>query len=285
LCANNKFRIDMEKTCFVIMPISNSDNYDEGHFKRVYEYIIKPACLKAGFAPIRSDEILNTNDIALDIIKRIINSEMAICDLSSRNPNVFYELGIRQAFDLPVTLIRDSQTERVFDIQGFRDIEYDCNLRIDNVEIVINVISETLKNTYNTKGREINSLISLLGVKSARVTNNLEISKETELILSSLAGLEARLTQIENSSQIQRTTTATVFMDTKGDFWKELSLSEIKNLTVGDIVEHLKFGRGRVTNRIEISGNPIATILFESNEEKKLMLNYVKNLKKLVKGD
>lgn len=120
----------MEKTCFVIMPISESGSYPEGHFKRVYEYIIKSACLKAQFKPIRSDDILNTNYIAIDVIKRIINSDMAICDLSSRNPNVFYELGIRQAFNRPVTLIRDSLTDRVFDIQGFRDIEYDENLRI-----------------------------------------------------------------------------------------------------------------------------------------------------------
>lgn len=94
---------------------------------------------------------------------------MAVCDLSSKNPNVLYELGIRQSFNLPVTLIRDSLTQRIFDIQGFRDLEYDQNLRIDNVDNSIELLSETIKNTYETKGKEINSLISLLGIHPARI--------------------------------------------------------------------------------------------------------------------
>ena len=28
------------KKCFVIMPISDADGYDKGHFNRVYEYLI-----------------------------------------------------------------------------------------------------------------------------------------------------------------------------------------------------------------------------------------------------
>ena len=39
------------------MPISDVEGYDPGHFKRVYEYIIKPACVAAGFIPIRADDV------------------------------------------------------------------------------------------------------------------------------------------------------------------------------------------------------------------------------------
>jgi len=146
------------------MPISDSENYTPGHFGRVYEHIIRPACEQAGFTPIRADEIMSTNYNALDIIKHIISTEMAICDLSSRNPNVLYELGIRQAFNLPVTLVKDTKTNRVFDIQGFRDIEYDETLRIDNVQVTVDELSEVIKNTYNNTN-EVNSLVSLLGIE------------------------------------------------------------------------------------------------------------------------
>ena len=37
------------KTCFVIMPISDVDGYEKGHFIRVYDYLIKPACEIAGY--------------------------------------------------------------------------------------------------------------------------------------------------------------------------------------------------------------------------------------------
>jgi len=52
-----------EKSCFTIMPISEQEGYDKGHFNRVYEHIIKPACIKAGFKPIRADEENKTNYI------------------------------------------------------------------------------------------------------------------------------------------------------------------------------------------------------------------------------
>lgn len=158
--------IDMEeeKVCFVIMPISDTTPYEEGHFKRVYEYIIKPAVIKAGFTPLRADEVKQTNFIIIDILKQIINSSMCICDLSSRNPNVMYELGVRQAFRLPVTIIRDSKTPRIFDIQGLRDIEYNENLRIDNVNSSIESIAETIKNTYYNADNDINSIVDLLGI-------------------------------------------------------------------------------------------------------------------------
>lgn len=42
---------------FVIMPISDPKEYQPEHFKVVHESLIKPACFKAGFAPIRADEV------------------------------------------------------------------------------------------------------------------------------------------------------------------------------------------------------------------------------------
>jgi hypothetical protein len=60
------------------MPISANPNYPKGHFTRVYGHIIKPACVLGGFEPIRADDVLNTNHIALDILKKIIDSDMAL---------------------------------------------------------------------------------------------------------------------------------------------------------------------------------------------------------------
>ena len=108
--------------CFVLMPISDPEEYDTGHFRRVYDHLIVPSCEKAGFNPVRADEVKKTNHIVLDVLKKIVESEMVLCNLSSKNPNVLYELGIRQAFNLPVTIIKDKSTSRIFDIQGIRDI-------------------------------------------------------------------------------------------------------------------------------------------------------------------
>lgn len=191
-----------DKTCFVIMPISDAEGYDAGHFRRVYEHIIKPACRDAGFEPLRADDINTTNHIIIDILKRIIEADMAICDLSGRNPNVLYELGIRQAFNRPVTLIKDEKTSRIFDIQTLRDVPYDSSLRIDTIEQVIPNIAEAIKSTYENKDDSINSIIQLLGIESAKVTKT-EISEDTGLLLDAINNLGKRLSRIEDGSNIQ----------------------------------------------------------------------------------
>ena len=86
--------LEYKKKCFVIMPISDAEGYDKGHFTRVYEHLIKPAVIEAGFEPVRADDTSKANFIVMDILQQILACDMAICDLSSRNPNVFYELGV-----------------------------------------------------------------------------------------------------------------------------------------------------------------------------------------------
>ena len=102
--------------CFIIMPISDPPGYEAGHFRHVYDDLIKPACKHLNYNPVRADDIAGTSLIHVDILKKIVESPIAICDLSSRNPNVLFELGIRQAFDKPVVLIQEVGTEKIFDI-------------------------------------------------------------------------------------------------------------------------------------------------------------------------
>ena len=109
--------LDGEKIeCFVIMPISDQQGYDKDHFQLVYEDIIKPAVSLAGMIPVRADETKGSNLIQLDILRKVIKLPIAICDISAKNPNVFYELGMRQAFDMPTVILKDTNTDAPFDI-------------------------------------------------------------------------------------------------------------------------------------------------------------------------
>lgn len=204
---------------------------------------------------------------------------MSVCDLSSRNPNVLYELGIRQAFDLPVTFIKDSLTNRVFDIQGFRDIEYDETLRIDNVNESIELLSETITNTYNSKNsEEVNSLISLLGIQAAKINSKLEISTDTELILNILTSLGSRIIDLEKSITSQKQFISNFAVTDDSANYSKLSASEISQLKVGDIIHHIKFGTARISKIEGTSHNPVATVPFAGGE-KKIMLNYANLIK------
>ena len=261
------------------MPIGDNSDYDSGHFSLVYEHLIKPACEKAGFQPIRADDILTTNHIALDIIKRIISSDMALCDLSSQNPNVLYELGIRQAFDKPVTLIKDKRTDRIFDIQGIRDLVYDETLRVDKVEGMIETLSDMIITTYENKDEEINSLVKLLGIKSAEITKTTEISTDTDLILNSLKNINNRLTTIEarSSNEEAETTIPSVLQyiqnsfDYQGERGKVLNTNELEKLSTGDKVFHDKFGVGQVIRIKKRSTGTIGDFLFNIGSKQLLL--------------
>lgn len=265
------------KRCFIIMPISDYEGYPSGHFGRVYEFIIKPACEIAGFKPIRADEILTTNYIALDILKHIIDSEMAICDLSGKNPNVLYELGIRQAFNLPVTLIKDQRTDRIFDIQGFRDVEYDETLRIDSVQDLIEELSTVIKNTYENS-HEVNSLISLLGIEPAKITGKTKIGIETELILNSISTLEKRLSNIEtlNLSRPISKLLPTTLPDNIGDLF---TVTELLKLNPGEVVYHERFGFGKVTAIRQSAKDVLSSVMdifFDAYGQKSVVMQFVK---------
>jgi DNA helicase-2/ATP-dependent DNA helicase PcrA len=70
-----------------------------------------------------------------------------------------------------------------------------------------------------------------------------------------------------------KTTIAKTVEHTPSPDFKE---SDTSKLQVGQKVEHQKFGFGEVTKLEGAAHNPIATVKFDHNGEKKIMLNYAK---------
>ena len=179
------------------MPITDSEPYVAGHFKRVYDYLIKPAIITAGYEPVRADDVQRTNVIVVDVLRKTVESDMAVCDLSSRNPNVLFELGIRQAFNKPVTLIKDLITERVFDIAGIRTHDYDHSLRVDTTEAARSQLSEAIISTASRPTGDVNSLLELLAVVPAEIPRNVEVTEGNRLIMSVLQDIRDRMATLE----------------------------------------------------------------------------------------
>jgi len=160
------------KKCFIIMPIADHPNYEQGHFKRVYDHLITPACALCGYEAVRADDNYSSNMIMHDILLKIIQYDMVICDLSTNNANVFYELGLRQAFNKKTVLITDGREKTPFDLLGFRYQQYSSSLRVDDVSNDINKISNALKATESSQPNEINSIVKLLEIDSAQLDTN-----------------------------------------------------------------------------------------------------------------
>lgn len=188
-----KTQSSKKEKCFVIMPFSDSGEYVSGHFSRVYNYIFKPAIEKAGYIPHRIDAEKSSNLIQERIIRALIEAPMVLCDLSSRNPNVLFELGIRQAFDKPVVLVKDESTERIFDISGLSTIEYRKSCIIDEAQKDIINISVAIEETK--KDNHFNSLIGLINASPATITSGkaIEDNQYTDYMLKKIYSMVDRL--------------------------------------------------------------------------------------------
>lgn len=189
--------------CFIIMPIADMPGYETRHFDRVYTHIIKPACIKAGFEPVRADDVTNSNFIVLDILRKIVEYDIAICDLSGRNPNAMYELGLRQAFNKKTVLIKDEKTINPFDVQAFRHVEYDSSLRIDNAYANINSITKALTSTFQADNDEVNSIVQLLKIQPASVGEKTILSTQDTLIFEAIQEISKKIdNSIRSESKI-----------------------------------------------------------------------------------
>ncbi len=111
--------IKPEDTCFVMQPFA-------APLGDYYEKIFKPAILKSGLRPLRADaEIFGTGKIMDQVWRGINSAKVLVAELTTRNPNVFYELGLAHALKKPVVLVSSNEDDVPFDLHHIRVIYYD----------------------------------------------------------------------------------------------------------------------------------------------------------------
>lgn len=84
--------------------------------------VVREVCSSKSYRAFRGDEKYIPGDIFSEIIRYIIHSRLIIADLNGKNPNVFYELGIAQAFSKTVILLAHRDSPIPFDISNNRII-------------------------------------------------------------------------------------------------------------------------------------------------------------------
>ena len=94
-----------------------------GGFVAVYDAIVAAAGA-VGMTCNRADNIWEHHTIIQDVVSLIDRSRIVICDLSGRNPNVFYEAGISHTLGREVILITQHADDVPFDLRHIRYITY-----------------------------------------------------------------------------------------------------------------------------------------------------------------
>lgn len=113
-----------EHVCFVVMPFSIES------LNIVYEDFVRPTLEdRCHLRPERGDDVFGSNVIMDDITKSIRRARLIIADLTGRNPNVFYEVGIAHALNKQVLLMTQSIEDVPFDLRHRRALVYEYSPR------------------------------------------------------------------------------------------------------------------------------------------------------------
>lgn len=132
--------------CFFVMPFRPELNY-------FYLYVKKYLEEKHGLRVERGDTAILTKSLMDKIREQILKADIIIGDITSKNPNVFYELGLAHAYGKPIIFLTQEPPEQApVDIRQFEFIVYDLGRhdeflsKLDNA--IQNVFEETYKELY-----------------------------------------------------------------------------------------------------------------------------------------
>jgi hypothetical protein len=113
-----------EKLCFIVMPFGNE------HLNIVYEDFVKPPLENVcNLVCERGDDVFGSNVIMDDITKSIEKARIIVADLTDRNPNVFYEVGIAHTLNKTVLLLAQNIDDVSFDLRHRRVLLYEYSPR------------------------------------------------------------------------------------------------------------------------------------------------------------
>jgi hypothetical protein len=103
--------------CFIVMPFSQEWSAD-------VHRILARGCEAAGVRPVRGDDLFSPTDIIEDIWQSINAADFVIADITGRNPNVLYELGIAHTLAKPVLILSKEAADIPIDLATRRVILY-----------------------------------------------------------------------------------------------------------------------------------------------------------------
>lgn len=215
------------------MPISEIDGLSEAHWKEMLT-IISQSIENAGFTP---NLVSNSEDIGViqkRIVQNLYENPILVCDVSGKNPNVMFELGMRLAFDKPTIIIKDNKTSYSFDTSPIEHLEYPRDLRFSKIVEFKEKLTEKIKKTYERAGKsdDYSTFLKHFGSFKVAKIDTEEVTKE-DLIMEEIKSLRE---MVLRSQRISRRDQVSLFEPEKSDHnhiticFGDRSLDEIETL-------------------------------------------------------
>jgi hypothetical protein len=96
----------------------------------VYD-VIRNTVEERGLRCVRADEILVSRPVVEDIKEQIAGADLVIVDFTNKNPNVYYEAGLADAWKKKWKVIVQRSDDLTFDVRHIRTINYSNTMGAD----------------------------------------------------------------------------------------------------------------------------------------------------------
>jgi hypothetical protein len=190
--------------CGIVMPISAIDGCDESHWSDVQE-ILSESIESAGFNP---NLVSNADDVGIihkRIIQNLYDNPIVVCDVSGKNPNVMFELGLRLAFDKPTIIVKDEKTAYSFDTSAIEHIEYPRDLRFSKIVEFKQKLADKIRFTHQkaTSDSGYTTFLKHFGEFTVAKIDKKEVSGQ-EYVLEELKSIRSTMNRIEREQFMAR---------------------------------------------------------------------------------
>jgi hypothetical protein len=134
-------------SAFVICQVGSEGSSERERADEIFRFVVEPIVKEFDLTPTRSDRDPTPGQITAQIIRSLTAARVVIADLTGRNPNVYYELGVAHSFAIPVVILVDSVESLSFDTSQERVIELGAQerLAIADAERAKGKLRESLK--------------------------------------------------------------------------------------------------------------------------------------------
>lgn len=118
---------------FVACPLSGDGTETRMRSDKLMRFVIAPVLKEFVNSPpeqsiIRSDTLAEPGRITTQILRELASADLVIADVTDTNPNVMYEIGIRQAMLKPMVLLAEKDQRLPFDLSDLRTVFYVLDL-------------------------------------------------------------------------------------------------------------------------------------------------------------
>lgn len=168
------------KRIFIACPIGDEGSEERKRSDQLLKYVIAPVVqdvMKTNPADVlvRADRMAEPGRITKQIITEIVQCDVMIADVTGDNPNVMYEIGLRQALLRPYILMAGKGHRLPFDLADIRTIFYELGL--DTVQGAKDELTAHLQRALRSEISAIDQ--ELLGAKGRGAAGEITVVPES----------------------------------------------------------------------------------------------------------